>query len=141
MSLNFGGNSGFNKSSSNKNTGNEDYFIGPVQDFNPSVKKSADDISLFDIVTEDELNDTGRKLKTGDLFGADLEISDFKETEWLGLTGGGILGEEKPTPQMINNFFAGPPKKKDANGKMEFNAKQEGNQNPYGTDWSWNTLC
>lgn len=140
MSLNFGGQRGFGNNKST-NSGNEEYFIGPVSDFNPVVKKTVDDISLFDVITEDELNDTGRKLKTGDLFGADVEISDFDDTKWLGLTGGGIFGEEKPTPQMINNFFAPPPKKKDENGNKQFNALTEGNKNPYDTDWSWNTLC
>lgn len=139
MSFQFGGQNKFNKSS--QQNGNEDYFIGKTQDFNPVERKSADDISLFDVISENDLNDTGRKLETSDLFGAGIEVSDFDDTKWLGLTGRGVFGDEAPTPQMVNNFFAPPPKKTNKNGHKDFNALQDGNKNPYNTDWSWNTLC
>lgn len=69
MSFPFG--SGNNPYAASNGAKKDDVFakIKPEIEFNFQIKKTIDDVSLFDITTEDELNDTGKKLTANDLFG------------------------------------------------------------------------
>ncbi len=127
MSLSF--NNGGNPFGAN---GAKDDIFNPKRkvDFNFEIKKSIDDISLFDITTEDDLNDTGRKLTANDLFG--YVEPQMDGTKWLGLTGIGTFGDE---PELMKTtFLKFPPKQTDKDGNP---VKPIDN----GNDWNWNTFA
>ncbi|MEI8377652.1 MAG: hypothetical protein WCF95_03850 [bacterium] len=108
----------------------DDIFIKPRIEFEFQVKKTEHDISLFDITNLDELNDTGRDLKSEDIF-ADVE-AEFDGPKWLGLTGKGVFGDEPKL--METSFLKAPPKQTDKEGNP---IKRDNNP---GNDWNWNTL-
>lgn len=107
----------------------DDIFIKPRKEFEFQFKKTAEDISLFDITNEDDLNDLGRHLTSDDIFGS--HKSEFDGTKWLGLTGKGCFGDEPPL--METSFIKAPPKMTDKDGNP---IKRQDN----GNDWNWNTL-
>jgi hypothetical protein len=112
----------------------DDVFVKPKVDIDfGSIKpqKTVNDISLFDITSEDDLNDTGRRLTSAD-FLADV-APEFDGPGWLGLTGKGSFAPE-PTI-MKNSFLQAPRMTKDDNGISSY--KQENN----GNDWNWNTFA
>lgn len=125
MSFSFGG--GNNPYQTGKR---DDFFISTKKDFNFEVKKTVDDISLFDITTEDELNDTGSLFSFKEVF--DEVPPEFDGPKWLGLTGKGTFGDEPKLMQ--TSFLKAPPRQTDRKGQP---IKRE--ENP-GNDWSWNTL-
>lgn len=108
----------------------DDVFVRPKVDFSFEVKKTIDDISLFDITTEDERNDMGRKLTAEDLFG--YVEPQMDGPKWLGLTGIGTFGDEPEI--MKTTFLKFPPKQTDKNGNP---VKPVDN----GNDWNWNTFA
>ena len=109
----------------------DDIFLKPRVEFEFQFKKTESDISLFDITSVDELNDTGRNLKSDDIF-AGVE-PEFNGTKWLGLTGKGTFGDE---PKLLQtSFLKAPPKQTDKDGNPI-----ERQENP-GNDWNWNTLA
>jgi hypothetical protein len=107
----------------------DDIFLKPKVEFEFQIKKTENDISLFDITSIDELNDTGRKLSTDDIFSGEAE---FDGAKWLGLTGKGTFGDEPNLMQ--TSFLKAPPKQVDKEGNA---VKRQ--ENP-GNDWNWNTL-
>lgn len=127
MSLSFGG--GGNPFGAN--SAKDDIFnLKKKVDFNFEIKKRVEDVSLFDITTEDELNDLGRKLTSEDLFG-DIE-PQMDGAKWLGLTGIGTFGDE---PELMKTtFLKFPPKQTDKEGNP---VKPVDN----GNDWNWNTFA
>ena len=109
----------------------DDIFIKPLVEFEFQFKKTAEDISLFEIINEHDLNDTGKKITSEDIFGG-VE-ANFDGAKWLGLTGKGTFGEE---PQLMEtSFLKAPPKQTDKDGNP---VQRNGN---LGTDWNWNTLA
>jgi hypothetical protein len=108
----------------------DDIFIKPVVEFNFQPKRAAEDITLFDIANEDDLNDTGKKLTSDDIFGG--IAPEFDGAKWLGLTGKGTFGDEPML--METSFLKAPPQKIDKEGNPVKTNKDTGN------DWSWNTL-
>lgn len=109
----------------------DEVFIKPKIEFEFQIKKTENDISLFDITSIDELNDTGRELKINDVW-QDID-PQFDGPKWLGLTGKGVFGDEPKL--METTFLKAPPRQKDRDGnpiKMP--------ENP-GNDWNWNTFA
>lgn len=134
MSFSFGGGSnpysGKNPYGANNNAPKDDVFVKPKKEFNFEIKKTIDDISLFDITTENELNDRGRKLTSEDVFGYIEPLMDGPK--WLGLTGKGTFGDE---PELMRtSFLIPPPKATDKEGNPT-QPKDNGN------DWNWNTFA
>lgn len=109
----------------------DDFFVKARPEFSFEVKKTIDDISLFDITTENELNDTGSKFTFGEVF--DEIPQEFDGPKWLGLTGKGTFGDEPKL--METTFLKMPPKQFDRKGNP---VKREDNP---GNDWNWNTLA
>ena len=109
----------------------DDIFLKPRIEFEFQFKKTINDISLFDITSLDELNDTGRDLKSDDIF--EGIAPGFDGTKWLGLTGKGTFGDEPKL--METSFLKSPPKQTDRDGNPIKNDSNTGN------DWNWNTLA
>lgn len=108
----------------------DDAFVRRQYNFNYEVKKDPNDVSLFDLTTEDDLNDTGKKFTTHELFG-DI-TPQIDGPKWLGLTGLGTFGKE---PELMKTtFLQGPPKQTDRKGNS-IEPKDNGN------DWNWNTFA
>jgi len=111
----------------------DEIFVKPKVDIDfGSIKplKTRDDISLFDITSEEELNDTGKKFTSDEIFG-DID-PEFDGPKWLGLTGKGTFGDEPKL--MKTTFLQGPPKQTDKDG----NPKKPENNGNY---WNWNTFA
>ncbi len=108
----------------------DDIFIKPLVEFDFQLKRNAEDITLFDITNEHDLNDTGKKITSDDIFGG-VEPG-FDGAKWLGLTGKGTFGEEPKL--METSFLKAPPKQTDKDGNPIKRNELPGN------DWNWNTL-
>jgi len=128
MSLPFG--SGSNPYGAQGAKKDDVFDLKPKVEFEFKIKKTLNDLSLFDLTSEDDLNDRGKKLKSEDIF-EDVPVQ-FDGPKWLGLTGKGTFGDE---PELMKTtFLSGPPKQIDKDGNP-VKAKDNGN------DWNWNTFA
>ena len=106
----------------------DDFFVKSGSKFNFEVKKTVDEVSLFDITSENDLNDTGSQLAFKDIF-EDVP-PEFDGPKWLGLTGKGSFGSE--TPIMKTTYLKSPPNQTD-----ETSSKKDDTD----SDSSWNTFA
>jgi len=125
MSFQFGGNNPYQSSASN-----EELFLKKKgqNPFTFNYEQPVREVSLFDIATEADLNDTGRHVTSNDIFG-NIELGKIEAASWLGLTGKGAMGDEPPL--MKTSFLQAPPRKTDDDTPKKDN----------GLDWSWNTFA
>jgi len=128
MSFPFGGNQNNSYASQGAK---DDIFLKPKVEFEFQIKKTENDISLFDITSVDELNDRGRQFTSDEIF-QDIE-PEFDGAKWLGLTGKGTFGDEPKLMQ--TTFLKAPPRQFDKEGNPVEQPKNPGN------DWNWNTFA